>query len=101
MAHWCQAMAHFELGGCVKKWHLDAKSGQKLTLVSMFDSISIAVRLFHIIHIPPRNVVWVAQEHLMVYWCQAVAHFELGCVKKWHLNAKSGQNLTLFQCLTG
>jgi hypothetical protein len=66
----------------------------------MFDSISIAVRLFHIIHLPPRNVVWVAQEHLMAHWCQAMAHFELGCVKKWHLDAKSGQNLNLFQCLT-
>ena len=51
MAHWCQAMAHFELG-CVKKWHLDAKSGQKLTLVSMFDSRTVSVGLFHIIHKP-------------------------------------------------
>jgi hypothetical protein len=69
----------------------------------MFESISIALRPFHIIHIPPspRNVVWVTQEHLMAHWCQAMAHFELGCVKKWHLNAKSGQNLTQFKvCLT-
>jgi hypothetical protein len=32
MAHWCQAMAYFELGCCVKNWHLEAISGQNLTL---------------------------------------------------------------------
>jgi hypothetical protein len=31
VAHWCQAMASFWPGCCVKNWHLDAKSGQKLT----------------------------------------------------------------------
>jgi hypothetical protein len=41
-----------------------------------------------------------AQEHLMAHWCQAMARFELGCVKKWHLDAKSGEKLTLFQAVT-
>jgi hypothetical protein len=40
--------------------------------------------------------VRVTQEHLMVYWCQAMAHFELWCVKNWHLDIKSGPKLTLF-----
>jgi hypothetical protein len=46
------------------------------------------------------NVAWVAQEHLMAHWCQAMAHFELSCVKNWHLDAKVEQKLTLFQDMT-
>jgi hypothetical protein len=46
------------------------------------------------------NGVRVTQEHLVAYWCQAMAHFELGCGKNYHLDTKSGHKLTLFQGVT-
>jgi hypothetical protein len=85
--------------GCVKNGTFRCQIWAKILTFSRCDSTSIAVRLFHIIHVPPVNAVWVVQEHLTAHWCQAMAHFELSrlCLKKWLLDAKSGQKLTLFQ----
>jgi hypothetical protein len=51
--------------------------------------------------ISPKIGVIVTQEHsLMAHWSQAMAHFDLGYVKIWQLDVKSGQKLTLFQDVT-
>jgi hypothetical protein len=78
-------------------WH---QIWAKTHTVSSCDTISVASRLFHIILISPMTGVRVTQEHLMAYWCQAMAHFELWYVKNWHLDIKSGPKLTLFQGVT-
>jgi hypothetical protein len=47
----------------------------KTHTVSRCDTVSVAARLVHIIHLPPMNGVRVTQEHLMAHWCQAITHF--------------------------
>jgi hypothetical protein len=44
------------------------------------------------------NAVWVVQEHLMAHWCQAMAHYELGCViKKGTLMTNLGKSSPCFK----
>jgi hypothetical protein len=81
MAHQCQAMTHFELG-CVKIWFSDFKPDQpKLTLLTAMTPISVAAKQFHITSMEPMISAVVSQGTLMAHQCQAMTHFELGCVK--------------------
>ena len=80
MAHQCQAMALFELG-CVKSLRFsDLKLEPKLTHLSVM-TLLIAAKQFHIMPMRPMIGVMVPSEVLMAHQCQAMAHFELGCVK--------------------
>jgi hypothetical protein len=83
MAHHCQAMTHFELGG-VKKLSSphDPKPEPKLTLFAVMTPYLLLPNTFisHMLH--PMIVVMASQEILMAYHCQAMTHFELGGVKK-------------------
>jgi hypothetical protein len=96
MAHWWKA---FFDGLCQKvaPWH---QIWAQIHTVSRCDTEFVAARLCHIPLISPMNGVRVTQEHLVAYWCQAMAHFELGCGKNYHLDTKSGPKLTLFQGVT-
>jgi hypothetical protein len=58
-----------KLASCCQIW-------AKTHTISRFDSMSVAVRLFHITHISPMNVVWVAQEENLL-------------VRPWHLFAQA------------
>jgi hypothetical protein len=102
MAHnQCQAMTHFELG-CVKKFSSSPRTPAKTHIVCSHDTISNAANQFHITPMGPMTVVMmVSQEILMAHnQCQAMTHFELGCVKKFSSSPRTPAKITLFAIMT-